>query len=528
MNGAISFSPQNIKRSTIMQALLGIDLGTTGVKAALFAAEDGHVISSAFVDYPLVHPHPGWAEQDPEQWWKATIIAIRSCLSDGEVHRVMPGDVRGVGLSGQMHGVVLLDEEYKVLRPCIIWADQRSDAQCRWMTERVGASRLIEYVSNPALPGFSAPKALWVRDNEPEIFAQTRTIILPKDYIRFRLTGVLAMEISDAAGTCLLDVKHGSWSQEVLHAIGFDSSLLPPVVAADAVCGAITDEVEQLTGLLAGTPVAGGGADNACGAVGNGVVRPGLALVSIGTSGVLLAYAATPQVDVSGPIPRVHTFNHAVPHAWYLMGVTQAAGLSLRWVRDNIGLPEQALERWTGLDAYELLTKEAEGVSPGSDGLLFLPYLQGERTPHLDAFARGGWIGLTASHNRRHLVRAVLEGVAFSLKDCFAIIQEQGLELEQLRATGGGAKSLLWRQILADVLGVQLVTTTAEEGPAFGAALLAGVASGVYASVSQACEITVRVVDSTEPRPELESVYTSAYEKYRALYLALKPIFTSQ
>ena len=511
-----------------MQALLGIDLGTTGVKAALFAADDGHVISSAFVDYPLLHPHPGWAEQDPEHWWKATITAIRSCLSEGAVHGVVPSDVRGVGLSGQMHGVVLLDQEYKVLRPCIIWADQRSDAQCRWMTEQVGASRLIEYVSNPALTGFSAPKALWVRDNEPEIFAQTRTIILPKDYIRFRLTGVLAMEISDAAGTCLLDVKHGSWSQEVLHAIGFDASLLPPVVAADAVCGTITHEVEQLTGLLTGTPVAGGGADNACGAVGNGVVRPGLALVSIGTSGVLLAHADTPQVDVSGPIPRVHTFNHAVPHAWYLMGVTQSAGLSLRWVRDNIGLPEQALERWTGLDAYELLTKEAEGVSPGSDGLLFLPYLQGERTPHLDAYARGGWIGLTASHNRRHLVRAVLEGVAFSLKDCFAIIQEQGLELEQLRATGGGAKSLLWRQILADVLGVPLVTTTAEEGPAFGAALLAGVASGVFDSVPQACEITVRVVDRTEPRPELEYVYARAYEKYRALYPALKPIFTDQ
>ncbi len=510
-----------------MQALLGIDLGTTGVKAALFTAENGHVISSAFVDYPLNHPYPGWAEQDPEQWWRATIDAIASCLSQGAVQGLVPADVCGVGLSGQMHGVVLLDENNKVLRPCIIWADQRSDAQCRWMTERVGASRLIDYVSNPALPGFSAPKALWVRDNEPEIFAQTRTIILPKDYIRFRLTGVLAMEISDAAGTCLLDVKHGSWSQEVIKAIGFDLSLLPPVVAADAVCGTITDEVEQLTGLLAGTPVAGGGADNACGAVGNGIVRTGLALVSIGTSGVLLAHAATPQVDVSGPIPRVHTFNHAVPHAWYLMGVTQSAGLSLRWVRDNLGLPEQALERWTGIDAYELLAREAEGVLPGCDGLLFLPYLQGERTPHLDAYARGGWIGLTASHNRRHLVRAVLEGVAFSLKDCYAIIQEQGLELLQLRATGGGAKSLLWRQILADVLGVELVTTTAEEGPAFGAALLAGVACGIYESISQACETTVRVVDRTEPHPELAQIYASAYGKYRALYPALKPIFST-
>ncbi len=468
-----------------MQALLGIDIGTTGVKAALFAANDGHVLSSAFVDYPLFHPQPGWAEQNPEDWWQATLAATRSCLANGAQHDVTPADVRGIGLSGQMHGVVLLDETHKVLRPCIIWADQRSEAQCRWMTEKVGASRLIELVSNPALPGFSAPKALWVRDNEPEIFARTRTIILPKDYIRFRLTGILAMEISDAAGTCLLDVKHGIWSREVLEAIGFDPSLLPPVVAADVVCGSITGEVAELTGLLPGTPVAGGGADNACGAVGNGVVRPGWALVSIGTSGVLLAYAA-----------------------------------------NNIGLPESALERWTGFDAYELLVKEAEGVPAGSDGLTFLPYLQGERTPHLDAYARGGWIGLTASHDRRHLIRAVLEGVAFSLKDCYAILREQGLELEQMRATGGGAKSHTWRQIIADVLGVELVTTNAQEGPAFGAALLAGVAGGIYASVQQACEATVRVVDHTRPRPEFEGAYTRAYEQYRALYPALKPIFS--
>jgi xylulokinase len=509
-----------------MQALLGIDLGTTGVKAALFAADDGRVLASAFVDYPLLHPYPGWAEQNPAEWWHATLTAIRACLAQGIRHGVQAADVRGIGLSGQMHGVVLLDETYQVLRPCIIWADQRSDAQCRWMTERVGAMQLIEYVSNPALPGFSAPKALWVRDNEPDIFARARTMILPKDYIRYRLTGVLAMEISDAAGTCLLDVKRGVWSSEVLAAIGFDPALLPPVIAADAVSGTITAEVAQLTGLVAGTPVAGGGADNACGAVGNGVVRPGLALLSIGTSGVVLAHAATPQVDMSGPVPRVHTFNHAVPHAWYLMGVTQGAGLSLRWVRDNIGLPERALERWTGMDAYELLIKEAASIPPGSDGLFFLPYLQGERTPHLDAWARGGWIGLTASHDRRHLIRAVLEGVAFSLKDCFTILREQGLELEQVRVTGGGAKSSLWRQILADVLSVELVTTNAQEGPAFGAALLAGVASGMYASIQQACDVTVRVVEHTQPRPEFQPVYAQAYETYRALYPALKPIIS--
>src|ERR1700694_5050651 len=399
-----------------MHALLGIDLGTTGVKAALFNADNGQTITSAFFEYPLYHPKPGWAEQNPEDWWRATLAAIRACLENAKPQGVMPADVRGVGLSGQMHGVVLLDDQSMVLRPCIIWADQRSEAQCRWMTERVGAARLIDYVSNPALPGFSAPKALWVRDNEPEIFARARTLLLPKDYIRFLLTGVKAMEISDAAGPCLLDVRHGEWSREVLDAIGFDPSLLPPVVPADKICGTITAQVAQLTGLIEGTPVAGGGADNACGAVGNGVGRSGLALGSAGTSGVVLAHTDSPQVDRSGPVPRVHTFNHAVPHAWYLMGVTQGAGLSLRWVRDNIGLPEMAMERWAEVDAYITLAKEAEHAPAGSDGLLFLPYLQGERTPHLDAYARGGWIGLTASHTRRHLVRSVLEGVAFSPK----------------------------------------------------------------------------------------------------------------
>ena len=509
-----------------MYALLGIDLGTTGVKVALFAADDGRTLSSAFIDYPLMHPQIGWAEQNPEDWWQATVTAIRTCLVGGVRNNVQPEDVRGVGLSGQMHGVVLLDEENRVLRPSIIWADQRSDAQCRWITERVGAARLLELVSNPALPGFTAPKLLWIRDNEPEIFAHARKMLLPKDYIRYRLTGKLAIEISDAAGTCLLDVKHGRWSREVLEALEIDPELLPPVVAADKVAGTITEEVAALTDLLPGVPVAGGGADNACAAVGNGVVRPGLALVSIGTSGVVLAFASTPQVDMSGPVPRVHTFNHAVPQAWYLMGVTQGAGLSLRWVRDNIGLPERALERWTGLDAYELLTKEAESIPAGSDGLLFLPYLQGERTPHLDPYARGGWIGLTASHDRRHLIRSVLEGVAFSLKDCSTIIQGQGLPIEQVRVTGGGAKSPLWRQIIADVLGVELVTTNATEGPAFGAALLAGVASGLYTSVQQACEAKVRVMERTEPRPEVERVYAQAYETYKALYPALKPLIS--
>src|SRR2546422_10932973 len=295
-----------------MQTLLGIDVGTTGVKAVLFVAENEVVLADAFVDYPLYHPHLGWAEQNPADWWQATLTAIRTCLVQGAAHGAQASNVRGVGVSGQMHGVVLLDAEQRVLRPCIIWADQRSEAQCRWMTERVGASRLIEYVSNPALTGFTAPKLLWIRENEPEIFAKASTLLLPKDYIRYRLTGVMAMEISDAAGTCLLDVKHGTWSREVLEAIGFDPALLPPVVAADAVAGTTTAEVASQTGLPAGKPVAGGGAGNACGAVGNGVVRPGLAPGSIGTSGVVLAHGSTPQGDTSGPGPRGHTFHPAV------------------------------------------------------------------------------------------------------------------------------------------------------------------------------------------------------------------------
>jgi xylulokinase len=507
-----------------MDTLLGIDLGTTGVKVALFQAPAGEVVASAFAGYPLMHPHVGWAEQDPSAWWDSTVQAIKMCLADADRNGVKSETLRGVGLSGQMHGVVLLDAAGEVVRPCIIWADQRSEQECRWITDRVGESRLIDLVSNPALPGFSLPKLLWVRDHEPQEYTRARKLLLPKDYLRYRLTGQLGMEISDAAGTCMLDVRQGTWSEELLELVGVDPNLLPPVVPADTVAGVITGHVAALTGLPVGTPVAGGGADNACGAVGNGVVRSGLALVSIGTSGVVLAHAESPQVDRSGPVPRVHTFNHAVPHAWYLMGVTQAAGLSLRWVRDHIGLPELEVERWAGTDAYDSLMKEAEPVPPGSEGLIFLPYLQGERTPHLDAYARGGWLGLTASHSRRHLVRAVLEGVAFSLKDCFGILLQQGLSIEQIRATGGGAKSALWRQIIADVLGVELVTTSNTEGPAFGAALLAGVASGVYTSVGEACAATVRIAERTSPRPETAAAYAEAYATYRALYPALRPI----
>lgn len=508
-----------------MDTLLGVDIGTTGAKAALFAADDGRTLASAFEDYPLYHPAPGWAEQDPEDWWRATCAAIQTCLAKARAQGIAPEQVRALGLSGQMHGLVLLDERDAVVRPCIIWADQRSAAECDWITTTVGAERLIDLTSNPALTGFTAPKAIWVRNHEPENFARAVHLLLPKDYIRYRLTGVLAMEITDAAGTLFLDVRRGAWSTELLERIGLNPSLLPPVRQSIDICGEITPAVASLTGLPAGTPVAGGGADNACGAVGNGIVQPGLVLLSLGTSGVVLAHAAEPRVDRSGPTPRAHTFNHSVPGAWYLMAVTQAAGLSFRWLRDHLGLPEMALERWGAADAYDLLAAEAAGAPPGSEGLLFLPYLQGERAPHLDPLARGGWIGLTARHDRHSLIRAVLEGVAYSLRDCFAIIREQGLPIEQVRITGGGARGALWRHILADVLETELATTQAQEGPSFGAALLAGVAAGLYPSVEAACAATVRLGVRAAPDEANASLYRQYYPIYQELYPALKASF---
>jgi xylulokinase len=498
-----------------MRALLGIDLGTSGVKALLLTPT-GQTVASATRDYPLRHPQPGWSEQDPAEWWQATVAAIRACLEAAP-----EAQVAGVGIAGQMHGAVLLDAQMQVVRPCIIWADQRSQAECDAITARVGATRLIDLVSNPALPGFTAPKILWVRDHEPTVWSRVRRVLLPKDWLRFMLTGEQGIEISDAAGTCLLDVARGAWSAEVLSALDLAPDLLPPVVGAAETVGRITPEAAAQTGLAAGTPVAGGGADNACAAVGAGIVQPGQALVSIGTSGVVLAYSSVPAVDRSGPVPRVHTFNHAVPAAWYLMGVTQAAGLSLRWVRDQLGEAERAAAKATGRDAYDLLIEAAAAVPPGSEGLLFLPYLQGERTPILDSQARGGWVGLTARHTRAHLVRAVLEGVAFSLRDGLDVLHASGVALTEMRATGGGARSPLWRQILADVFAQPLTPLATEEGPALGAALLAGVAAGIYPSVPEACAQVVRTLPPILPQPETAALYARLHSVYRRLYPAL-------
>lgn len=502
-----------------MSLLLGLDVGTTGTRGVLVDA-DGRVVGSATAEHaPMSIPRPGWAEQEPADWWRAVVQVVRQVMQD---KGVSGKDVRGVGLSGQMHGVVLLDERDNVLRSSIIWCDQRSQAQCDWITERLGRERLIGLTCNPALTGFSAPKLLWIREHEPELFARARRFLLPKDYIRFRLTGEIATEVSDASGTLLFDVRNRRWSLEMLSLLGLDASMLPSCFESPVVSGRISRRAAEETGLAPGTPVVGGGGDQAAGGVGNGIVKPGIISSTIGTSGVVFAFAEQPVLDPKG---RVHTFCHAVPGKWHVMGVTQGAGLSLRWFRDNFAAQEVQSAARTGRDPYDLLTEEAAKAQVGCDGLLYLPYLMGERTPYLDPNARGVFFGLTARHNRSHVIRAILEGVAYSLRDSLEILQAMGVPVVQVRASGGGGKSTLWRQILADVFGTEVVTTTATEGPAYGAALLAGVGTGVWESVEAACASSIHVAQATAPIQSHIGIYETYYEIYRQLYPALKGCF---
>ncbi len=501
-----------------MSFMLGIDVGTTGTRAVI-VRPDGYVVAAATGEHqPMRMPKPGWAEQDPEDWWQATIVAVRAALTEAGVK----GDsIRAVGLSGQMHGVVLLDKTRAVLRPSLIWCDQRSQAQCDWITSQVGAEKLIHLVSNPALTGFSAPKLLWVRDNEPKTFEQAAHFLLPKDFVRLRLSGEFATDVSDASGTLLFDVTNRRWSRKMLSALSIDSSLLPRAHESPEVTGQITRETALVTGLSAGTPVVGGGGDQASSAVGNGIVSPGRTSATLGTSGVLFAYTDSPKLDPQG---RIHTFCHAVPGKWHVMGVTQGAGLSLRWFRDNFGSAETWYARETGVDAYELIIREAKKVPPGSDGLLWLPYLMGERTPHLDAHARGMWFGLTAAHTRSHLVRSILEGVAYSLRDSLEIFKELGIPVTEIRASGGGSRSFLWRQIQADIYGKELVTLRTSEGSAFGAALLAGVGARIYSSVEESAREAIQVGERLAPRPDFARVYDRQYQVYRSLYPAVRDL----
>ena len=501
-----------------MAYVMGIDVGTSGTRA-IIVRPDGHVVGAATGDHqPMLMLKPGWAEQEPSDWWEATIKAVRAAL---DAAGLKGDDIAAIGLSGQMHGVCLLDKTRAVLRPSLIWCDQRSQAQCDWITNKVGADRLIQLVSNPALTGFSAPKMLWVRDNEPQIFDRVAHFLLPKDYVRLRLTGEFATEVSDASGTLLLDVTNRKWSKEMLSALGLDANILPRVYESPEITGEISRETALVTGLKAGTPVVGGGGDQAASAVGNGIVSPGLTSATLGTSGVIFAYTDAPKLDPKG---RIHTFCHAVPGKWHVMGVTQGAGLSLRWFRDNFGESEAWLARQTGVDPYDLLIQEAEQVPPGSEGVVWLPYLMGERTPHLDAQARGMWFGMTAAHKRGHMIRSILEGVAFSLRDSYEIFKELGIPIEQIRASGGGSRSLFWRQIQADIYGKEVVTLRTSEGSALGAALLAGVAAKNYASVEESAKQAIVLQDRVSPRAEHVKTYDRTYQIYRNLYPAVREL----
>ena len=501
-----------------MGYLMGIDVGTTGTKTLLLD-EEGRILTSATSEYPMFTPRPQWAEQDPEDWWQATVKSIRCVLRESDID---PSDISGIGLTGQMHGMVMLDASGKVLRPCIMWNDQRTAAQCEWIMNVVGRERFLELTLNPALPGFTAPKIIWTRENEPEVYANAAKVLLPKDYVRYRLTGIYATEVSDASGTVLLDVSQRKWSEEVLQEIGIPLEWMPECVESPEITGKITSEVAEVTGLPAGVPVVGGAGDQAASAVGTGIVEPGLVSVTLGTSGVVFAYTEEPSRDPQG---RLHTFCHAVPGKWHVMGVTLSAGGSLRWFRDTLGLSEKNIGKLSGVDPYEILTAEASTAPAGCEGLLFLPYLTGERTPYPDPNARGTFFGLTLRHSKSHMMRAVLEGVAYSLRDSIELFRDLGIPIQQVRAVGGGARSVMWRQILADIFGIELVTINVTDSTAYGASLLAGVGTGVYGSVPEACSATVRIVERTEPIGENQATYNEYYPVYCSLYRALKPAF---
>ncbi|MDY6322001.1 MAG: xylulokinase [Succinivibrio sp.] len=496
-----------------MRYLLGVDLGTSGTKTVLFD-EKGKVIASALEEYPLLQPHNGWAEQDPKTWADAAVHTARDVLKKSGVN---PADVKGLAISGQMHGLVMLDKDGKVLRNAILWCDARTGAQCAEIEQRVGKRRLIEICANPALPGFTAPKILWVREHEPEIYKRCAHILLPKDYVRYVLTGKIAMELSDASGMNLLDLSKNAWSQEILEKLEIDPHLLPPLIGSADVAGCITAEAAKLTGLAEGTVVAGGAGDNAAAALGTGVCRDGQAFVTLGTSGVVFAHTSKPAID---PLGRVHTFCSAVKGEWTAMSCTLAAGLSLRWARDELYKNEKTECAKQGKDVYDLMTAEASKIPSGSDGLIYLPYLMGERSPVLDPDARGVFFGLTARHTRAHLTRAVMEGVTLSQRHNLTVLNEMGIKPQTLTACGGGASSPLWRRMLADCLKVKVRLTESKEGPALGAAILAGTAAGIFSSVQQGCEICVR---PREGGADPVSAESSRYDKIYALYASLYP-----
>ena len=493
-----------------MTYFLGIDTSTTSSKS-LVIAEDGKVVAVASSPHTLQTPHPLWSEQDPREWWDAVSASIRSVL---ETAGLSGEQIAAVGLTGQMHGLVLLDETGNVLRPAILWNDQRTQNQCDEIHQIIGKERFIQITGNVALTGFTAPKILWVKENEPDIYARAKHVLLPKDYIRHKLTGEYAMDKADGAGTVLFDLRLRDWSDEVLTALDIPRTWMPQTFEGPEFTGCVTEEAASYTGLKAGTPVAAGGGDQAAQAVGVGAVQPGIVGLTVGTSGVV--FATTPSALIE-PEGRLHAFCHAVPGMWHFMGVMLSAAGSLQWYRDTLA-PNMS---------FDELLNEAESVPVGSEGLQFLPYLSGERTPHPDPLARGAFVGLTLRHGRGHMTRAVLEGVAFGLKDSFTLIQNAGLgTIAQARASGGGTKGALWRQILASVLEAELVTVNTTEGAAYGAALLAGVGAQAWTDVASACQVCIQLTGSTMPDPVQVEMYRKAYPLYQELYPALRSSFT--
>jgi xylulokinase len=489
--------------------LLGIDVSTTATKALLID-QQGAVKAVSANEYAFDTPRPLWSEQDPPVWWYGALQSIRTVLAESGVSGE---EIAAIGLTGQMHGLVLLNHDGSVLRPSILWNDQRTGAQCDEIRERVGKEDLIRLTGNDALTGFTAPKILWVREHEPEVYERVRHILLPKDYLRYRLSGELGTDKAGAAGTLLLDLRSRDWSSEILEALDIPKDFLPPTHEGPEVTSRVSASVAADTGLREGTPIVAGGGDQSAQAVGVGAVTEGIVALTLGTSGVVFATVNEPFYEPEG---RLHAFCHAVPGRWHLMGVMLSAAGSLRWYRDTLA---------PGVSFDDLLAPAAD-VPPGSDGLLFLPYLTGERTPHPDPLARGAFVGLTVRHTAAHMTRAVLEGVAFGLRDSFELMKGVGLsDIRQVRVSGGGARSPLWRQILADVLNSELVTVNTTEGAAYGAALLAGVGAGVWPDVDSACTETIAITGETKPNPAAAEQYESAYAHYRALYPALTPTF---
>ncbi|MBM3999054.1 MAG: xylulokinase [Planctomycetes bacterium] len=497
-----------------MGAYIGIDIGTSGTKT-LVIDDAGRILAEAGASYPLHHPKPLWSEQDPEDWWRAVVRTVRAAVGES---RVAPSDVRAIGLSGQMHGSVFLDKNHRVIRRAILWNDQRTADECAEIEQRAGGrKRLIQFVANPALTGFTAPKILWLRKHEPRNFEKCAKVLLPKDEIRRRLTGEFATDVSDASGTLLLDVRRRCWSQKLLERLDLDPGLLPPCHESEEVTGKLTRASARQLGLTTDCLVVGGAGDCAANAVGTGVVKSGVLSASIGTSGIMFVHSDEVQVD---PLGRLHTFCHAVRDKWHMMGVSLTAGGSLQWFVDRL-CGEVSGQR----DAYAVLNEEATPIPAGSEGLFFLPYLAGERTPHADPDARGCFVGLTLAHGRGHLARAIMEGVAFAMRDSLEIIREMGVPVHQIRVSGGGAKSALWRRIQADVFGQGVVTINAEQGPAYGVALLASVGAGAYGRIEEACAATIQIASRTPAIALAMRAYDRAFPVYRDLYGSLRGDF---